>query len=181
MSFYSIRVIKVYLDKKRSLHESVLVKAWWYSGNFEPGWYSWFVWARSWVIVIELPINLGYRTLIFASRMNLESGPIHWSLVQSKISLLTKVCYHNVIFRREIQRKADLIRTVEDFDTKINLSYCTTGLISLFWSLPNDLIYANHSNFRVLLKSLGGFVALDKVDVSLPNRTKGSKVGFDTI
>ena len=45
-------------------------------------------------------------------------------------------------------------------------------------------INANLANFRVLLKSLGGFVALDKVDVSHKTSAKsqkGSKAGFDII
>ena len=34
------------------------------------------------------------------------------------------------------------------------------------YSLTAETVYANLANFRVLLKLLGGSVALDKVDVS---------------
>ena len=48
---------------------------WWYSSDFEPGWYSCFDWTRFLVLNIELRLDLGYRLLRFASRTNLESVP----------------------------------------------------------------------------------------------------------
>ena len=46
---------------------------------------------------------------------------------------------------------------------------------------PDGQINANLANFRFFLKSLGGFVALDKVDASQKTSAKshkGSKAGF---
>ena len=48
---------------------------WWYSIDFEVGWYSCFNWTQFLVSNIKLRLDLGYRLLRFASRTNLESVP----------------------------------------------------------------------------------------------------------
>ena len=54
-----------------------------------------------------------------------------------------------------------VIRWMKKVSEKLNAGFQVFGI-----QMVTVLMYANLANFRVLLKSLGGFVALDKVDGS---------------